>query len=73
MVKRQQILGSVLRSRPIKEKGELIAKFNETVVPHLSKRKIMPLIHHVYPIEEVAEAHRVMEASTHFGKLVLTF
>ena len=73
MVKRQQILGSVLRSRPVKEKGELIAKFNQTVLPHLSKRQIVPLIYDTYPIEEVAEAHRVMEASTHFGKLVLTF
>jgi NADPH:quinone reductase-like Zn-dependent oxidoreductase len=33
----------------------------------------VPLIHDIYPIEEVAEAHRAMEASTHFGKLVLTF
>lgn len=73
MVKRQQILGSVLRSRPVEEKGELIAKFNQTVLPHLSRRQIVPLIHDTYPIEEVAEAHRAMEASTHFGKLVLTF
>ena len=73
MVKRQQIMGSVLRSRSIEEKGMIIAKFNQIVLPHLSKRRIVPLIHHTYPIEEVAEAHRAMEASTHFGKLVLTF
>ena len=73
MVKRQQIIGSVLRSRSIEEKGMIIAKFNQIVLPHLSKRRIVPLIHHTYPIEEVAEAHRAMEASTHFGKLVLTF
>ena len=73
MVKRQQILGSVLRSRPVEEKGEIIAKFNQTVLPHLAKRQIVPLIYDTYPIEEVAEAHRVMEASAHFGKLVLTF
>ena len=73
MVKRQQIMGSVLRSRSIEEKGMIIAKFNQIVLPHLSKRRIVPLIHHTYPIEEVAEAHCVMEASTHFGKLVLTF
>ena len=73
MVKRQQILGSVLRSRPVEEKGELITKFNQAVLPHLSKRQIVPLIYDTYPIEEVAEAHRAMEARTHFGKLVLTF
>ena len=73
MVKRQQILGSVLRSRPVEEKGELITKFNQAVLPHLSKRQIVPLIYDTYPIEEVAEAHRAMEVRTHFGKLVLTF
>ena len=73
MVKRQQIMGSVLRSRSIEEKGMIIAKFNQIVLPHLSKRRIVPLIHHTYPIEEVAEAHCAMESSTHFGKLVLTF
>jgi len=73
MVKRQQIMGSVLRSRSIEEKGTIIAKFNQIVLPHLSKRQIVPLIYHTYPIEKVAEAHRAMETSTHFGKLVLTF
>lgn len=72
MVKRQQIMGSVLRSRPNEEKGAIIAEFNQAVLPHFADREIVPLIHRVYPIEEVAEAHRAMEASIHFGKLVLT-
>ena len=29
------------------------------------------LIHHVYDLAQAAEAHRAMEASEHFGKLVL--
>jgi len=33
MVKRQQIIGSVLRSRPVSEKGEIIAEFTKTALP----------------------------------------
>jgi NADPH2:quinone reductase len=33
---------------------------------------LSPLVSHVFPLEEAAEAHRTMESSTHFGKIVLT-
>ena len=72
MVKRQQILGSVLRSRPVEEKAAITAEFNQVVVPLFAKGRIEPLIHQVLPIEAVAEAHRTMESSAHFGKIVLT-
>jgi len=72
MVKRQQILGSVLRSRPVEEKAAITAEFNQAVVPLFTKGRIEPLIHQILPIEQVAEAHRTMESSAHFGKIVLT-
>ncbi len=72
MVKRQWILGSVLRSRPVDDKAAIIAEFSRIVMPHFAARRIAPLIHAIYPLEEVATAHSVMEASGHFGKLVLT-
>jgi len=72
MVKRQQIIGSVLRSRPAAEKARITAEFTEAVLPLLAQQRIGPLIHRVLPLEEVAAAHRTMEASEHFGKLVLT-
>lgn len=71
MVKRQQIIGSVLRSRPVQEKAEIVAAFTEAVLPLLAQRKIVPLVHKVYGLDEAAQAHREMEASAHFGKLVL--
>jgi putative PIG3 family NAD(P)H quinone oxidoreductase len=73
MVKRQAILGSVLRPRPIAEKAAIIAAFERTVMPLFASGRIAPVIHAVYPIEAAAEAHRAMEASAHFGKMVLTF
>lgn len=72
MVKRQQILGSVLRSRPVDEKATITAEFNQAVVPLFASGRIEPLVHQVLPLEEVATAHQIMESSAHFGKIVLT-
>ncbi|NOY13596.1 MAG: NAD(P)H-quinone oxidoreductase [Deltaproteobacteria bacterium] len=71
MVKRQQIIGSVLRSRPVLEKGEIIAEFTRRALPKFADRSIVPIIEKVFPIEEVVESHRMMEADHHFGKIVL--
>ena len=71
MVKRQQIIGSVLRSRPVSEKGEIIAEFIKRALPSFADRTIVPIIEKVFPIDEVVEAHRMMEEDKHFGKIVL--
>ena len=71
MVKRQQIIGSVLRSRPIAEKGEIIAEFTRRALPQFASRQIVPLIEQVFPLEDVVAAHRMMEDDKHFGKIVL--
>ena len=71
LVKRQQILGSVLRPRPIAEKAGIISTFAAAVLPHFAQGRIVPLIHSVFSLGEAAEAHRLMESSGHFGKIVL--
>ncbi len=71
MVKRHAVVGSVLRSRPVAEKARIVAEFERVAMPHVAERRIVPLIDAVYPLREAAEAHRRMEASAHFGKLVL--
>jgi NADPH:quinone reductase-like Zn-dependent oxidoreductase len=72
MVKRQHIIGSVLRSRPVDEKAAITARFVAEVLPLFAAGTIEPLIHAVMPLEDVAVAHRTMEASAHFGKIVLS-
>lgn len=69
--KRLSILGSTLRPRPIEEKAAIVRSFERAVMPHFASGAIAPLIHAVYPLAQAAEAHRAMEASEHFGKLVL--
>jgi NADPH:quinone reductase len=71
MVKRQQIIGSVLRSRPVSEKGEIVAEFVRRALPKFADRTIVPIIEKVFPLEEVALAHGMMEGDKHFGKIVL--
>ena len=71
MVKRQQIIGSVLRSRPVAEKGDIIAEFTRRALPKFADRSIVPIIEKVFSIDQVADAHRMMEEDKHFGKIVL--
>ncbi|MDF1581055.1 MAG: NAD(P)H-quinone oxidoreductase [Desulfuromonadales bacterium] len=71
MVKRQQIIGSVLRSRPVAEKAEIIDAFTRRALPKFADRTIVPIIEKVFPLEDVVGAHRMMEEDRHFGKIVM--
>jgi putative PIG3 family NAD(P)H quinone oxidoreductase len=71
MVKRQQIIGSVIRSRPVAEKADIVAQFAAHALPRFADRTIVPIIERVFPLAEAAQAHRMMEADHHFGKIVL--
>ena len=71
MVKRQQIIGSVLRSRPVAEKAAIIAQFEQNVLPLFAAGTIAPLVDATFPLSEAAKAHDLMEQGGHFGKIVL--
>jgi NADPH2:quinone reductase len=69
--RRLSIIGSTLRARPATEKASLIAAFLDRFGEPLAACRLRPVIDRVLPLEEVAEAHRLMAASAHFGKIVL--
>ncbi len=71
MVKRQQIIGSVLRSRPVAEKADIVAEFTRRALPKFADRTIVPIIEQVFSIDDVVAAHRMMEEDRHFGKIVM--
>ncbi len=71
MVKRQQIIGSVLRSRPVAEKGDIVAEFTRRALPKFADRSIVPIIEEIFSLEDVVAAHQMMEEDKHFGKIVL--
>jgi NADPH2:quinone reductase len=73
MRKRLTITGSTMRPRSTAQKGAIAAALRREAWPLLDAGRIAPVIHAVYPFEQAAEAHRVLESSVHVGKLVLTF
>jgi NADPH:quinone reductase len=71
MRKRLVITGSTMRPRSTAEKGAIAQALREQVWPALNSGRCGPVIHRIYPLDQVAEAHRLMESSTHIGKIVL--
>ncbi len=71
MVKRQRIIGSVLRARPVAEKARITAAFRDQVLPRFASGELKPVIHTVLPLAEVRKAHELMAADANIGKIVL--
>ncbi|WP_207461107.1 NAD(P)H-quinone oxidoreductase [Azospirillum sp. SYSU D00513] len=72
MTKRLTLTGSTLRARPVGEKGRIAKALRAEVWPLLESGRIKPVIHQTFPLEQAADAHRLMESSAHVGKIVLT-
>ena len=71
--KRAMIVGTVMRARALDEKISVASAFSRDVVPLLASRAIVPVVDRVFSFEEVAEAHRLVEANANFGKIVLVW
>jgi putative PIG3 family NAD(P)H quinone oxidoreductase len=72
MIKRVTLTGSTLRPRTVAQKGAIAAAVRQNVWPLLASRRVKPIIYATFPLAEAAEAHRLMESSTHIGKIMLT-
>ncbi|MFC9293149.1 NAD(P)H-quinone oxidoreductase [Streptomyces sp. NPDC057011] len=72
LTKRAAITATTLRARPLEEKAAIVAAVREHVWPLVAAGRVRPVVHAAFPMAEAAEAHRVMESSSHVGKLLLT-
>ncbi|MGB1563978.1 MAG: NAD(P)H-quinone oxidoreductase [Sinimarinibacterium flocculans] len=72
LLRRLTLTGSTLRPRSIEYKANLAQALRTRVWPLIEAGTIRPIIHASFPLEQAAEAHRLMESSTHIGKIVLT-
>jgi putative PIG3 family NAD(P)H quinone oxidoreductase len=70
--KRGAVMAALLRSRPVEEKAAICASVVEHVWPLVADGLVRPIVHGTMPLEQIAEAHRLMEDGGHTGKIVLT-
>ena len=72
MQRRLMLTGSTLRPRPAAFKSLVADELARSVWPFAEQGRLKPIIHATFPLADAAEAHRVMEAGEHVGKIVLT-
>ncbi|WP_371876996.1 NAD(P)H-quinone oxidoreductase [Microbulbifer sp. 2205BS26-8] len=72
MLKRLILTGSTLRHRTAQVKAEIAHALEARVWPLIANGKVRPQIAAQFPLEQVAEAHRLLEAGKVIGKIVLT-
>jgi putative PIG3 family NAD(P)H quinone oxidoreductase len=69
--KRAIVTGSTLRSRSLEEKARIVAEVQERVWPLIASGAVHPVVDRILPLENAAEAHRLVEQSANVGKIVL--
>ena len=73
MRKRLTVTGSTLRPRPVAFKAAIAQALRQNVWPWLEAGQVKPVIFKVFPAEQAAQSHTLMESNEHIGKLVLTW
>jgi putative NAD(P)H quinone oxidoreductase, PIG3 family len=71
LTKMLQLRGFTLRPHSVTEKAEVVERFRQRWMPVLARGEIEPAIHAVLPFDHVVEAHRMLENTDNFGKIVL--
>lgn len=69
--KRASLHATTLRARPAHEKAAVVAAVRDNVWPLIGAGKVAAVIDRQLPMSQAAQAHRVMAASQHIGKILL--
>ncbi|AYG81802.1 Phthiocerol/phenolphthiocerol synthesis polyketide synthase type I PpsC [Streptomyces hundungensis] len=72
LTKRAAVTATSLRGRPASEKATIVAAVREHVWPLIAGGQVRPVVDRTLPLADAAEGHRVLEASSHVGKVLLT-
>jgi NADPH:quinone reductase-like Zn-dependent oxidoreductase len=73
MGKRATLRGTVLRARPLEEKGTAVRAFEREVVPALASGRMRPLVDSVFPADEIRAAFDRLEGRGKLGKVLIEF
>ena len=71
LLRRLTVTGSTLRPRPVAFKAAIASQLRQHVWPLIESGKIKPVIYKTFPLQQAAQAHALMEASSHVGKIML--
>ena len=71
LLRRLTVTGSTLRPRSVAFKAAIAAQLRQHVWPLIESGKIKPVIYKTFPLQQAAQAHALMEASSHVGKIIL--
>ncbi len=72
LAKRASVTATSLRARPTEEKAEIVAQVVEHVWPMVADGRVRPVVHARLGLDDVRDAHRILEESSHTGKVLLT-
>ncbi|MES2148487.1 MAG: NAD(P)H-quinone oxidoreductase [Pseudomonadota bacterium] len=71
LLRRLTVSGSTLRPRPVAFKAAIAAQLRRQVWPLIEDGLVKPVIYRTFPLEQAADAHALMEAGSHIGKVML--
>lgn len=71
LTRRLRVIGSTLRTRSNADKAAIVSRLLDRFGKDLHAGQIRPVVDRVLPLAEAAEAHRLVQSSAHFGKVVL--
>ncbi|MFZ9628318.1 MAG: NAD(P)H-quinone oxidoreductase [Ilumatobacteraceae bacterium] len=72
MARRSRWIGTTLRARPLEEKVVVTRRFVAEMLPLFEDGTLRPVIDSTFGLEQIADAHRHMEANANAGKIVVT-
>ncbi|MEJ7772863.1 MAG: NAD(P)H-quinone oxidoreductase [Geodermatophilaceae bacterium] len=74
LMKRGSVHATGLRGRPVQGasgKAAIVSAVRDQLWPAVTDGRVAPIIDRVLPMTQAAQAHRVVESSSHIGKVVL--